>query len=53
MQSDGMVVAPGAYDGLTAKLIAEADFSAVYMTGAADWDPRREIYRKAPPQAAE
>ncbi len=34
MQSDGMVLAPGAYDGLTAKLVAEADFSAVYMTGA-------------------
>ncbi len=33
MQSDGMVVAPGAYDGLTAKLIAQAEFSAVYMTG--------------------
>jgi 2-methylisocitrate lyase-like PEP mutase family enzyme len=33
MRSDGMVVAPGAYDGLTAKLIAQAEFSAVYMTG--------------------
>jgi 2-methylisocitrate lyase-like PEP mutase family enzyme len=29
-----MVVAPGAYDGLTAKLVAQAGFSAVYMTGA-------------------
>jgi len=34
MRSDGMVVAPGAYDALTAKLIGQADFSAVYMTGA-------------------
>ena len=34
MASDGMVLAPGAYDGLTAKLVANADFSAVYMTGA-------------------
>lgn len=34
MQSDGMVLAPGAYDGLTAKLVAGAEFSAVYMTGA-------------------
>lgn len=34
MDKDGMVVAPGAYDGLTAKLIGQADFSAVYMTGA-------------------
>ena len=31
---DGMVIAPGAYDGLTAKLIAAAGFRAVYMTGA-------------------
>ena len=34
MNSDGMVLAPGAYDGLTAKLVAQAEFSAVYMTGA-------------------
>ena len=34
MTSDGMVLAPGAYDGLTAKLVAQAEFSAVYMTGA-------------------
>jgi 2-methylisocitrate lyase-like PEP mutase family enzyme len=30
----GMVVAPGAYDGLTAMLVAQAGFPAVYMTGA-------------------
>lgn len=29
-----MVVAPGAYDGLTARLIADAGFTCVYMTGA-------------------
>ena len=29
-----MVVAPGAYDCITAKLIAQAGFDAVYMTGA-------------------
>ncbi|NTZ83629.1 isocitrate lyase/PEP mutase family protein [Burkholderia metallica] len=29
-----MVVAPGAYDGLTAKLVEQAGFPAVYMTGA-------------------
>lgn len=29
-----MVVAPGAYDGLTAMLVAQAGFPAVYMTGA-------------------
>lgn len=34
LQSDAMVVAPGAYDGLTAKLVAQAGFPAVYMTGA-------------------
>jgi 2-methylisocitrate lyase-like PEP mutase family enzyme len=30
----GMTVAPGAYDCITAKLIADAGFDAVYMTGA-------------------
>ena len=30
----GMVVAPGAHDGLTARLVAQAGFGAVYMTGA-------------------
>jgi 2-methylisocitrate lyase-like PEP mutase family enzyme len=29
-----MVVAPGAYDGLTARLIEQAGFKAAYMTGA-------------------
>jgi 2-methylisocitrate lyase-like PEP mutase family enzyme len=29
-----MVIAPGAYDGLTARLVAQAGFPAVYMTGA-------------------
>ena len=33
LMGDGMVVAPGAYDGLTAWLISQADFTAVYMTG--------------------
>jgi 2-methylisocitrate lyase-like PEP mutase family enzyme len=31
---EGMIVAPGAYDCLTAKLIESAGFAAVYMTGA-------------------
>ncbi|MDO8776760.1 MAG: isocitrate lyase/PEP mutase family protein [Burkholderiaceae bacterium] len=30
----GMVIAPGAYDGIGARLIEQAGFSAVYMTGA-------------------
>jgi 2-methylisocitrate lyase-like PEP mutase family enzyme len=34
LQDDAMVIAPGAYDGLTAKLVAQAGFPAVYMTGA-------------------
>src|ERR1700759_5065262 len=34
LHGDGMVVAPGAYDCITAKLIEQAGFSAVYMTGA-------------------
>jgi hypothetical protein len=38
LHRDGMVVAPGAYDCITAKLIAQAGFEAVYMTGPA---PRR------------
>lgn len=29
-----MVVAPGSYDGITARLVEQAGFSAVYMTGA-------------------
>ena len=31
---DGMLVAPGAYDCITARTIAQAGFEAVYMTGA-------------------
>jgi 2-methylisocitrate lyase-like PEP mutase family enzyme len=34
LQRRGMVVAPGAYDCITAKLIEQAGFAAVYMTGA-------------------
>src|SRR5207237_7007075 len=34
LRQPGMVVAPGAYDGLTAMLVAQAGFPAVYMTGA-------------------
>lgn len=34
LQSPGMVIAPGAYDGIGARLIEQAGFSAVYMTGA-------------------
>lgn len=34
LQSGPMVVAPGAYDSLTAKLVEQAGFPAVYMTGA-------------------
>src|ERR1700733_14397306 len=34
LKADAMVIAPGAYDGLTAMLVAQAGFPAVYMTGA-------------------
>lgn len=34
IRSGRMVVAPGAYDCITAKLIADAGFDCVYMTGA-------------------
>src|SRR5215470_16903145 len=34
LRQDGMIVAPGAYDCVTAKLIEQAGFAAVYMTGA-------------------
>ncbi len=34
MGSDQIIVAPGAYDGVTARLIEHAGFPAVYMTGA-------------------
>lgn len=33
MESEGMVIAPGAYDGMTGKLIQRAEFSSIYMTG--------------------
>jgi 2-methylisocitrate lyase-like PEP mutase family enzyme len=34
LNRDGMVVAPGAFEGITARLIAQAGFEVVYMTGA-------------------
>jgi 2-methylisocitrate lyase-like PEP mutase family enzyme len=34
LDSPGLIVAPGAYDGITARLIEQAGFSLVYMTGA-------------------
>ncbi|MGA0598194.1 isocitrate lyase/PEP mutase family protein [Enterovirga sp. CN4-39] len=34
LKSGPMVVAPGAYDCITARLVAQAGFGAVYMTGA-------------------
>src|SRR5258707_13867152 len=34
LRREGMVVAPGAYDCITARLIERAGFEAVYMTGA-------------------
>src|SRR6202049_465162 len=34
LRQDGMIVAPGAYDCITARLIEQAGFQAVYMTGA-------------------
>jgi 2-methylisocitrate lyase-like PEP mutase family enzyme len=34
LRQEGMIVAPGAYDCITATLIAHAGFPAVYMTGA-------------------
>src|ERR1700758_4619000 len=34
LRRDGMVVAPGAYDCITARLIEAAGFATVYMTGA-------------------
>jgi 2-methylisocitrate lyase-like PEP mutase family enzyme len=35
LAKDELIVAPGAYDGLTATLIQSAGFKAVYMSGAA------------------
>jgi 2-methylisocitrate lyase-like PEP mutase family enzyme len=34
LNQPGMLLAPGSYDGLTARLVEQAGFSAVYMTGA-------------------
>ncbi len=35
LMADGLVVAPGVYDGITAKLVEAAGHKAAYMTGAA------------------
>ena len=34
LRQDGMLTAPGAYDCITARMIQQAGFGAVYMTGA-------------------
>ncbi|MGE0725461.1 MAG: oxaloacetate decarboxylase [Alphaproteobacteria bacterium] len=34
LQRNGLTVAPGAYDCITARMIAQAGFDAVYMTGS-------------------
>lgn len=34
LRDQAMVVAPGAYDGISARMIEQAGFEAVYMTGA-------------------
>ncbi len=34
IDGEGMTIAPGAYDGLTATLVGKAGFPAVYMTGS-------------------
>src|SRR5918994_1072307 len=34
LDAPGIIVAPGAYDGFSARLIEAAGFKAVYMTGA-------------------
>ncbi len=34
LRRDGMIVAPGAYDCITARMIARAGFECIYMTGA-------------------
>lgn len=34
MQKDGMIVAPGAYDGITASFIKAAGHDVIYMTGS-------------------
>jgi 2-methylisocitrate lyase-like PEP mutase family enzyme len=34
LRQDGMIIAPGAYDCITARLIEQAGFTAAYMTGA-------------------
>jgi len=34
LRQDGMITAPGAYDCITARMIEQAGFRAVYMTGA-------------------
>ncbi len=42
LRDRGLLVAPGAYDGMTARLVAQAGFDAVYLTGCVGrpWLPR-------------
>lgn len=34
LREGGLLIAPGAYDGITARMVAQAGYGAVYMTGA-------------------
>lgn len=34
LRSEKMLIVPGAYDGITARLVAQAGFDAIYMSGA-------------------
>ena len=34
LDKPGIIIAPGAYDCITARLVEQARFSAIYMTGA-------------------
>jgi 2-methylisocitrate lyase-like PEP mutase family enzyme len=48
--SDPLLVAPGAYDGFTARLVEQAGFPVVYMTGAGtatEWDALRTRFQSA------
>ena len=48
LQAPGIVVAPGCYDGLSARLVAEAGFEAVYASGGVKY--RREYFSSYPAQ---
>jgi 2-methylisocitrate lyase-like PEP mutase family enzyme len=48
LRNGPMVVAPGAYDCITARLIEQAGFPAVYRTGAGPATAAGRVWKESP-----